>query len=209
MDILSFVITVVLVTASGALAPGPLFFATVSHGAKSGAKSGLVFSIAHTLVEFTIVILFALGLLTVANKPLIRLIIGVVGGIVLIAFGIAQIRNSFTSKHEEPRHGASSSRHLLLIGLAFTGLNPYFVLWWLTVGAQLIIISLAFASLAGVVFMYLCHVWMDYVWLITVAHFAKKGRNIIGLKGYRFFMTVFGMVLIYYGFTFLIGAIEF
>jgi len=60
MELLNFIVTVVLVTASGALAPGPLFFATVSHGTRSGAKGGLAFSIGHTLVEFPLVLLLAL-----------------------------------------------------------------------------------------------------------------------------------------------------
>ena len=208
MDIINFIATIVLVTASGALAPGPLFLATISHGAKTGAKSGLIFSIAHTLVEFSLIMLFALGLLTVASERIVILGVGLAGGIVLIAFGVFQIRNSINFKIEASKMRGSSIKHLFLIGLAFTGLNPYFILWWLTVGAELILISLTFASFAGVIFMYICHVWMDYVWLISVAHLAKKGTNIIGLKVYRIFIGVFGVILIYFGITFIFNAIS-
>ena len=211
MDPLNFVATVVLITASGALAPGPLFFVTISHGARSGAKSGLVFSIAHTLVEFTLVMLLACGLLTVANEPIVKLTVGVAGGIVLLAFGAMQIRDSLTSKFSETKSGGVATRNLLLIGLAFTGLNPFFIVWWLTVGANLILLSLEFASgsLAGVVFMYVCHVWMDYAWLTSVAHFAKMGTNVVGFKWYRVIVAVFGAVLIYFGFTFLVSSLTF
>lgn len=126
MDILAFAVTVVLVTASGALAPGPLFFATISHGAKHGAKSGLIFSIAHTIVEFSLIMLFALGLITIASEPIVKVIIGIVGGIVLIAFGTFQIRNTLFSKSDDTKSKKVSSHHLFVIGLAFTGLNPYF-----------------------------------------------------------------------------------
>ena len=207
MEVLNFIVTIILVTASGALAPGPLFFATVSHGAKSGAKSGLLFSVSHTLVEFTLVILLALGLLTIASEQTVKLVIGVLGGIVLIAFGTLQIRDSLTSKFKENKPSRANSRNLLLIGLAFTGLNPFFIIWWLTVGAQLIIISLEFASFAGVVFMYLCHVWMDYVWLIAVAHFAKMGTDVVGFKWYKIILVLFGGVLIYFGLNFIISSI--
>lgn len=209
MDALNLVATVILITASGALAPGPLFFVTISHGTRSGAKSGLVFSLAHTLVEFTLVMLLAYGLLTVAGEPTVKLIIGFAGGIVLLVFGVMQIHNSLESKFGEIKSRGVATRNLLLIGLAFTGLNPFFIVWWLTVGAQLIIISLEFASLAGVVFMYFCHVWMDYVWLITVAHFAKMGTNVLGFKWYRLVMAFFGAVLIYFGLTFIISSIGF
>jgi len=209
MDVLNFVAYVILITASGALAPGPLFFVTISQGAKSGAKSGLVFSVAHTLVEFTLVMLLACGLLTVANEPSVKLTVGVVGGIVLLVFGAMQIRDALTSKFSETKSGEVATRNLLLIGLAFTGLNPFFIVWWLTAGAKLILLSLEFASLAGVVFMYVCHVWMDYAWLTSVAHFSKMGTNVVGFKWYRPIMAVFGAVLIYFGLTFIINALSF
>jgi threonine/homoserine/homoserine lactone efflux protein len=207
MDILSFVVTIVVLTASGALAPGPLFFATVSHGSKHGAKSGLIFSIAHTVVEFSLIMLFALGLLTIASEPIVKQVIGLIGGSVLIAFGSIQIRNTIVFKSENLKKPKASYRRLFMIGLVFTGLNPYFILWWLTVGAQLIVIALEFAALLGVVFMFVCHVWMDYVWLTTVAYFSKKGTDVMGLKWYKPLMLIFGVVLIYFGITFIVAAI--
>ena len=209
MDLFSFVVTVIILTASGALAPGPLFFATITHGTKHGAKSGLIFSIAHTVVEFLLIMLLALGLLTVASEPIVKMVIGLIGGIVLIAFGTIQIRNSIISNPEDLKKPKASYRHLFILGLAFTGLNPYFILWWLTVGAQLIIIALEFAALIGVLFMFVCHVWMDYVWLTGTAYFAKKGTNIMGLKWYKPLLIVFGVILIYFGITYIISATGF
>ena len=83
MELFGFIVTVILITASGALAPGPLFFATVSQGTKTGAKGGLIFSISHTFVEFTLIMLLALGLLTIASTTIVKNVIGIVGGIVI------------------------------------------------------------------------------------------------------------------------------
>jgi threonine/homoserine/homoserine lactone efflux protein len=208
MDIFSFVITVVLITASGALAPGPLFFETITQGTKTGAKSGLIFSIAHTVVEFSLIMLFAFGLITIARTSEVKLLIGILGGIVLILFGTFQIFKIYFTKSEKQKEKKPSKHKLFLIGIIFTGLNPYFIIWWLTVGAQLIIIAYEFAAILGVIFMYICHVWMDYVWLISVAHFSKKGKNILGLKWYKPMMAFFGFILIYFGLNFLIDAIN-
>jgi threonine/homoserine/homoserine lactone efflux protein len=202
MDVLGFVVTVVLLTASGALAPGPLFFQTISQGAKTGARSGLIFSLAHTVVEFSLIMLLAFGLLAVKDDVVVRDIIGVLGGVVLIAFGVYQILGLFRTKQMKQKE-AVSSYGLFVIGLLFTGLNPYFILWWLTVGSNLILLALEFAALAGVVFMFLCHVWMDYVWLTSVAYFAKRGVNALGSRWYRALLGVFGGVLIYFGVSFL------
>jgi threonine/homoserine/homoserine lactone efflux protein len=206
MDLFGFIATVILLTASGALAPGPLFFQTISQGAKTGARSGLIFSMAHTLVEFSLIMLLAFGLLAVRNEMFIRNIIGVIGGIVLIFFGLYQIigllkKKQIGHKQEVPSH------RLFLIGILFTALNPYFIVWWLTVGSNLILLALEFAALSGVIFMFLCHIWMDYVWLITVAHFAKKGVNALGSQWYRILIGLSGVILIYFGVLFLGNAI--
>jgi len=206
VDLFTFIATVVVVTASGALAPGPLFFTNITHGAKSGAKSGLIFSVGHTIVEFSLVMVLAFGLLTVAHEPMIKLIAGVTGGVALLVFGVLQIRGSFTLKsgaEQRESKSGTASRNPLLLGLLFTGLNPYFILWWLFAGLPLIQEALAFASLGGVVLMYVAHIWMDYAWLTATAHLAKKGINLIGTKGYRILIIVFGVALIFFGLYFL------
>lgn len=207
MDLLNFAVTVSILSISGALAPGPLFVVTVSHGAKSGTKSGILFSIAHNIVEFTLVMLLALGLLSVANVPEVMLVVGVAGGAALIIFGALQMRGSLVYKSEETTTEQKTTRNLFFMGLALTGLNPYFIVWWLTVGANLIFISLDFAGLAGVVFMYVCHVWVDYAWLTLISGLAKKGAKILQFKWYRILMAIFGAVLIYFGLTFLIDSV--
>ncbi len=63
MITLDFLATVVLLSASGALSPGPLFLAsTLSH--KHGGQVGIECAIGHTLVEFPLVIGLTVGLQT-------------------------------------------------------------------------------------------------------------------------------------------------
>jgi len=207
MDVFSLIVTVVVVTASGALAPGPLFFAAVAHGAKSGARGGLIFSVGHSIIEFSLVMLLALGLLSFATEPAVKLVIGAIGGTALLVFGALQIRETLASKSNKPSKWDIPSRNPLLLGLLFTGLNPYFIIWWLFIGVKLIFDSIALASLAGVVLMYVAHVWMDYAWLTVVAYLAKKGTNIVGSKGYRIIMTAFALILIYFGLYYLISSL--
>jgi len=46
---------------------------------------------------------------------------------------------------------------------------------------------------------------MDYAWLIGTAYLAKKGTNLVGKKGYRLIMIIFGAILIGYGVYFLVS----
>lgn len=207
MDIVTFIITIVVVTASGALAPGPLFFVNLAHGTKSGAKGGLAFSIGHTLVEFSLVVLLALGLSTVVNEPTVQSIVGIIGGAFLLVFGLLQIRRFALPKTEAAARDAGPSRNPVLLGSVFTGLNPYFLIWWLTVGVKLVWDSVNFASWVGVILMYVAHVWMDYVWLTGTAYLAKRGRSLVGSHGYRLAMVAFGAILVGFGVYFLLSSV--
>jgi len=206
----AFIAKVVVVTASGALAPGPLFFTNITQGTKSGAKGGLAFSVGHMIFELSLVIFLALTLQTVlneANRATINLVVGVAGGIALLLFGFFQIRGALSRKSGEVTEGGTSARNPLLMGTLFTGLNPYFILWWVFIGAPLILEALDLAFFAGVGIMYVSHVWMDYAWLIATAYLARKGTNLIGSKRYRIVMIVFGAVLIFFGLDFLIPSL--
>jgi threonine/homoserine/homoserine lactone efflux protein len=208
MNLINFVITVVIVTASGALAPGPLFFGLLMQGSKEGARAGFSCAIGHTIVEFPLVLALALGLLAAATQPAIKQVIGLVGGIGLIGFGILQIYSTIRKKteFEEIPQKTKMPASSLVLGLALTGLNPYFILWWLTIGSILIVQALAFAAILGVLVMYVSHVWMDYAYLTTIAHLGKKGKSIVGSRYYRFVLIAFGLVLIYYGSTFILNV---
>lgn len=210
MDLFSFVVTVVVVTASGALAPGPLFFGLLMHSSKEGARSGLSVAIGHTMVELPLVLALALGLLAAASQPIVKNAIGLIGGVGLIAFGILQIYETIRSKPDtsELQKARKLPASSLVLGLALTGLNPYFILWWLTIGSVLIVQALAFAAILGVLIMYVSHVWMDYAFLTTIAHLGKKGSSIVGSRYYKFVLVVFGFILVYYGAIFVMAAIK-
>jgi threonine/homoserine/homoserine lactone efflux protein len=207
VDIFTFVATVVAVTASGALAPGPLFFTNITHGTKSGARGGLAFSVGHMIFEVSLVVVLAVTLQTVIEfQPTIRVVVGVVGGAALLVFAFLQIRGALTQKPDSEGKSGVPSKNPLLLGTLFTGLNPYFILWWLTVGITLIITALEWSFL-GVLIMYLSHVWMDYAWLIGTAYLAKRGTNLAGRKGYKLIMIIFSLILVYFGAKFIFESL--
>jgi len=168
------------------------------------------FAFGHMLVELPLVLILSFGLLAAASAPAIKNIIGLVGGAALIAFGALQIHETITSKSEpnNPANLRTLPTSAVLLGAVLTGLNPYFILWWITIGSALIVRALAFAALLGVLLMYASHVWMDYAFLTSLAHFAKKGRAIIGSKYYKLVLVAFSIILMYYGASFVVDAIR-
>jgi threonine/homoserine/homoserine lactone efflux protein len=207
VELFAFIVSVVVLTASGALAPGPLLIANITQGTKSGAKGGLAFSAGHTVFEASLVTVLAFTLQKVSGQPLIQLAVEAIGGVALLIFGLTQIHGALTSKAQAVAQ-EDRSRNPFLLGAIFTGLNPYFIIWWLTVGMTLIVTALNLASFAGVLIMYISHVWMDYAWLIAWAYFARKGTVLMGSRGYRILMIIFGGILIVFGSIFLASVFQ-
>jgi threonine/homoserine/homoserine lactone efflux protein len=94
MNPLAFVGEVILVSASGVLSPGQLFFTNIIYGSKQGVTAGIKIALGHTIVEFPLVIVLALGLFTFshvfANNENLK-IISMVGGIAIVVFAFTQI----------------------------------------------------------------------------------------------------------------------
>ena len=94
MNPLEFAGEVILVSASGVLSPGPLFFINIIYGSKQGITGGIKIAFGHTIVEFPLVIALALGLFTFSqlfvNNENLK-IISIVGGIAIVVFAFTQI----------------------------------------------------------------------------------------------------------------------
>lgn len=196
----AFLGTVVVVTASGALAPGALFAANLVEGTKGGARSGFMISVGHMLVELPLVMLMALGISSLMSFPGFAFVVGLVGGSALIGFGLLQVRGAIRQPiSSRPVQGTGLQKKALILGVGLTALNPYFILWWLTVGLGLVVQAVELGALLGVLIMYVSHVWMDYAWLTGTAYLSAKGTMLLGGRGYRLLLISLAAFLIYFG----------
>lgn len=136
MDILAFIMEVEAITLSGALSPGPLTVSAASLGIKSGKKAGFLISLGHMTFELPLVLLIAAGVSIVAQS--FRSILSLIGGIFLLYFAFTQLR-SLRKASIDISEGKGNA---FLAGIMLTALNPYFIVWWLTVGTKLVMDSM-------------------------------------------------------------------
>lgn len=190
--------TVIFVSLSGVLAPGPLFFATVMHGLNGGARSGFLIALGHMLFELPLVLAIASGVFMVLNFGLTKIVIGTIGSIAMIAFGSIQVLDSMRSKpnginrYVKLKVPASA----ILVGLLFTSLNPFFIVWWASVGISMVMEAMVLASFTGALIMYFSHVWLDYAWLTFVAHISGRASSLLSERWMRILMVALGLTLI-------------
>ena len=139
-------------------------------------------------------------------------IIGTIGGIFILIFSILQIKSFIKDKKSTQVQGISNIkfniRNPVLIGFIFTILNPFFLIWWFTIGSTMISESiLNFGVVEGTSLLFFSHIWMDYFWLWFTSFMVNKGKSVINAKIYQMFVFVISVILGIFGFYLLFMSI--
>lgn len=94
----------------------------------------------------------------------------------------------------------------LLAELALTTLNPYFLLWWVTVALP-IVTALSTQPLHVFAVEYAADVWMDYFWLTLMASLGRAAVRLLSARLYAVFLTAPAALLIYFGAELILGVL--
>jgi threonine/homoserine/homoserine lactone efflux protein len=198
LEILAVAFTIGL---TGALAPGPTLVATINSSLKTGWTAGPKVAAGHALVELIIFLLIILGLASAARQY--SHFIAVAGGLALIAFGLLTVKGSIGASLVSPSGGAAQNPYLA--GVLTSAANPYFWIWWLSVGSALVIDGLRGGLILGGLFM-VGHWGADFGWYTLVSTSLNKGRRILSDANYRRILAACGGFLILFGFYYLARA---
>jgi threonine/homoserine/homoserine lactone efflux protein len=166
-----FLASVVLISMSGVLMPGPLFAVTLDKAAKS-KTAGLLIAIGHGVVEFPLMFLIYYWLSSFIIPDAVPIAVGLVGGLVMMAMGVQTFRNR--KKTEEKYF--HTQRDSLVAGIWTTAANAGFVLWWITIGTTLIMNAQIFGLLGFSTFA-VVHWLCDFLWYSTIAFVIFKSQR--------------------------------
>lgn len=203
---------------SGAIAPGPLFTATIKDTLKYGPLSGPMICIGHLMIEIPIIIGLALGVSYVINIPIVRALIGIIGGVGLFYLGVQILkeRNKFEKISETSIQNIDVKKRKLkrdLIqplknGFIFTVLNPSIFIWWSTIGNSLVMRGLAIGFI-GVFLLFIGHWFADVSWYSFLSFSVSKGKKFISAKVYEVILFACGIFLILLGVFFLYESLPY
>ena len=204
VTLVEFAIIVITISLSGVMSPGPLFAANVAYGLKGGIKTGLKMAYGHTVVELPLVVLLGIGVISLTTIPQFREITSILGALSLFVFAGLQIKSIIKKPSIvfEGKHGP------FLAGIILSGLNPFFLIWWFTIGFKLITDAIILYSFVGIGIMFAFHIWMDYVWICSIAFLSSKGKKVVSNKKYNIFMIAISGVLVYFGIVFLLQVMR-
>ncbi len=213
MILLDMGLQIILVSASGVLTPGPLFFVNLALSKYGGFWSGIKIAIGHTIVELPLIILYSLPFIVLTFPSTIfsmLKVISIIGGVSLIVFGIFYVVRTL-SKNNNLTATTKPCRieNPILAGILFTGVNPFFFMWWISIGVKLISDSLQLLGYPlGLVFLFFVHIWMDYAWLGLSSYFTSRGIKIVGSQYHKFIIILLTLPLFYYGINFILVGIR-
>jgi len=189
---------------SGAMMPGPLLAVGIAETPRHGWQTGPVISTGHAVAEIFVVVALSLGLAALAEDGTVAAVIGIVGGTALILMGVQMgyeiARNRVSYEIDKP--DKQSSTRLAGKGITATLSNPYWFVWWATVGLSFLVKSVKFGWIGPVVF-YFGHILSDYVWYSVVSTLLFLGRKIIMGRTLRILIGLCALFLVYLGITFI------
>ena len=199
---ISFLAQAMIISMSGVMAPGPLTAAVMAKGAQS-PRAGAWIAVGHGLVEFPLMAAMFFGLGGLFQITAVKSATGFIGGVFLAYMGIGLMR---ALKNTETAAGPAGHSPVLA-GVVLSAGNPYFLLWWATIGSTLVFKSAAF-GLAGFIVFAVLHWSGDFAWSWFLSAVSFKGGKFFGQKFQKVVFTVCGVFLLFFSVLFIVDAIK-
>lgn len=123
-----------------AILTGPAFFALLQTSIRNGYKSGIAFAIGVFISDTTLISLSYLGALNLFSDPKNNFIIGIIGGTIMMMFGVFNIfqKHPLELKDEEAKMEKllpqkATLPFAALKGFAINLVNPFVIIFWIGV----------------------------------------------------------------------------
>lgn len=197
MGLSALFITAFFIGFSGALIPGPLLTVNISESYHRGVKSGPLLILGHGILEVVLVIGLTLGLGALLVRPLFQSCIALAGGVILLWMGWSMARDAYKGGKilEFGAQGGNRGMPLLLAGVIVSAFNPYWLLWWATIGLTYVTLAMQ-KGMAGLTVFLSGHLLADFLWYTAVSLAVVSGKRFISEKGYRILLVVCGAFLL-------------
>jgi threonine/homoserine/homoserine lactone efflux protein len=198
-------LTSFLIALSGALMPGPMLTVTIADSSQRGFWVGPLVVLGHGFLELVLIFLILAGLGPLLHEPHVIGVIGLAGGLVLLWLGISMVRNASKLQLNFEYNNSAPSRSSVLYGILASLSNPYWTLWWATIGMGYLVSALKF-GVAGILIFFVGHIFADLAWYSAVSYAVSRGRRLISNTAYQrlilicgIFLALFGIWFFYFG----------
>ena len=201
----AFLVQAILISLSGVMGPGPLTVVVVGKGSRS-PSAGAMIALGHGVIEFPLMALIVLGLAPFFQNEVFAASVGLAGGAVLLwmSWGLLMSLRPGARSSDSPERLREASP--LVAGILMTAGNPYFIVWWATVGATLVLRAWTYGLWLFIVFA-VVHWSLDLIWYFFLSSASFKGTKLLGRRFQTGVSLVASLLLLYFGIRFVTDAL--
>lgn len=202
---LPILLSVVVISFSGVMMPGPMFAVTLAKSYKS-PWAGAQISLGHAVIEVPLILLIYFGFARFFESNIVQLVLSLAGGSMVIWLGIAMFR----ARAKVVKEGRDLPYSAFSAGIITSGLNPFFLLWWATIGTLLVtrFLNFGLTGLGGLTVFIVVHWLVDLVWLSFVSVLVYKTHSLWGKEFQQWVFVASSLLLAGFGIWFFISGIQ-
>jgi threonine/homoserine/homoserine lactone efflux protein len=162
----------------------------------------MLIAVGHGIVEFPLMAAIFFGFGYFFSLYYVKPSIGFAGGLVLLFLAFRMFKNIRSNGVT----AMQDRRSPLVAGIVLSTANPYFLIWWATVGAAMVMRSAEF-GIAGLVIFMICHWLCDFAWSWFLSALSFRGGRFFGKNFQKAIFAVSGIVLIIFSGKFIYEAV--
>jgi threonine/homoserine/homoserine lactone efflux protein len=193
---------------SGAMMPGPMLTVVVTETPRQGAKAGPLVVLGHAILELVLLVGLVIGLGPLLEDETVQAVLQIAGGCMLVATGVSIVvavaRHTVSIDWEGSESGGRG--RAVLMGIVSSLSNPYWTIWWATIGLGLLTKAYVM-GVAGLVVFYVGHIMGDLTWYSLISGALAAGKRFITLGVYRVMLLVASVFLFFLAAWFLVSGI--
>ncbi len=207
-ELVAIFITAFLVGLSGALMPGPLLIVNLHQTGQRGWSAAPLVTLGHGLAELLFLAALLIGFGRWLAQPQAAQLIATLGGSVLLYMSLGMLREAKMASLS-PTHTSKASPGWgpITAGLVTSFSNPYWFVWWSTVGATYVALVRPLGW-AGLLAFFSGHIFSDLSWFLVVSLTFVSGRRLFSDRVYRYVLTALAGFLALLGGGFLLYALH-
>jgi threonine/homoserine/homoserine lactone efflux protein len=200
--LLPVILSVIVISLSGVMTPGPMFAVTVAKSYHS-PWAGVQISLGHAVVEVPIILLIYFGFSHFFQNIVVQIVLSIVGGCMLIWMGISMFR----ARKEVVQTGKDLSYNGVTAGIIMSISNPFFLLWWATVGIALVAKFFEF-GIVGLPILVVTHWSCDLIWLSIVSLVIFRTKALWGRQFQSGIFIICSLLLLGFGGWFIVSGVQ-
>jgi len=196
-----------IIALSGAMMPGPLLTATISESSRRGFLAGPLLILGHGMLELLLLVTLVFGLAPFLLRDDVFATVAISGGLILVWMAAGMFR-TLPSLSLTSNPGATKNGSLVISGAILSIANPYWIIWWATIGFGYVIHSWRYGHMGGIAIFFAGHILADFAWYSAVSGAVGKGRHLFSDGLYRGIIGTCAVILALFACYFFYAGVQ-